>query len=126
MALMTSAVALAPLACASAPPSELVNARASFERARNGPAAKAAPVQLRKADLALQTAEQSFQAGEDHQRTRDLAYVADRQALIAEAVAATARARARRHATQQQQAEKQAENASTRLPTRSPASETAP
>jgi outer membrane protein OmpA-like peptidoglycan-associated protein len=108
VALVTSAVALAPHACATAPPTELVEARASFERARNGPAAKVAPVQLRKADLALQTAEQSFQAGKDDRRTRDLAYVADRQALIAEAVAATARAQAEQLATQRQLAKKQA------------------
>jgi outer membrane protein OmpA-like peptidoglycan-associated protein len=107
VAIMTSAVALAPFACATAPPSELVDARASFARANTGPAAKAAPVQLRKADLALQTAERSFHAGKDDQKTRDLAYVAERQALIAEAVAATTRARAEQQVTEQLLAKKQ-------------------
>lgn len=105
---LASALLLAPLACATAPPAELVTARASLERARKGPAVKAAPVQLRRADLALQAAEQSFRERKADPHTRDLAYVADRQARIAEANAATALALAEQQAAQQALAKVQA------------------
>jgi outer membrane protein OmpA-like peptidoglycan-associated protein len=108
---LSSTLALSALGCATAPPSELVNARASYDRARKGPAATTAPVQLRNADLALQSAEQSFQSGQDEQYTKDLAYVAERQARIAEAAATAALAQKELQTTQQALAKTQAATA---------------
>jgi outer membrane protein OmpA-like peptidoglycan-associated protein len=72
--------------CASTlPPQDLVTARASYYRANHGVAASFDPADLHTADNALKAAEQSFAQDGDTQGTRDLAYVADRRALIAEA-----------------------------------------
>jgi outer membrane protein OmpA-like peptidoglycan-associated protein len=72
--------------CAAAmPPQDLVTARASYAHASHGPAATLDPASLHTANEALQTAEQAFTRDGDTQGTRDLAYVADRRAQIAEA-----------------------------------------
>jgi len=76
--------------CATVPPPELVNARQAYEKAINGPAAQLVPAELHKARVALTTAEKSFQDDPKSIRTRDLAYVADRKAKMAEALAVTA------------------------------------
>ena len=77
---------LASAGCATtAPPADLLSARASFDRAQHGVAAKLDPADLHTADLALQAAEQSFADNGDSQETRDLAYTAERRAQIAEA-----------------------------------------
>jgi outer membrane protein OmpA-like peptidoglycan-associated protein len=70
---------------ASLPPQDLVTARATYGRASPGPAATLDPADLHAADESLQAAEQSFAKDGDTQGTRDLAYVADRRAQIAEA-----------------------------------------
>ena len=67
------------------PPQDLVTARASYARASQGPAANLDPGALHIADESLQTAEHSFTKDGDTQGTRDLAYIADRRAQIAEA-----------------------------------------
>jgi outer membrane protein OmpA-like peptidoglycan-associated protein len=73
-------------ACATAlPPQDLVTARASYDRASHGPAASLDPADLHSANESLQLAERSFAQDGDTQGTRDLAYVADRAAQIAEA-----------------------------------------
>jgi outer membrane protein OmpA-like peptidoglycan-associated protein len=72
--------------CAAAiPPPELVGARAEYGRASQGNAAKLDPADLHTADVSLSLAEQSFSKDGDTPGTRDLAYVADRRAQIAEA-----------------------------------------
>jgi outer membrane protein OmpA-like peptidoglycan-associated protein len=72
--------------CAPAiPPQDLVTARATYMRASQGPAAALDPADLHSADEALTLAEQSFTRDGDSQTTRDLAYIADRRAQIAEA-----------------------------------------
>ena len=74
--------------CATAPPKELVDARAAYQRALHGPAAEYAPADLHKAQTMLEKAEQSFADAPKEQKTRDLSYIAERKAEIAEGVAA--------------------------------------
>lgn len=74
----------------STPPAELLSARASYQRASTGTAAQLVPAELHKAQVALTAAEASFQDDASSYRTRDLAYVADRKARTAEALATTA------------------------------------
>jgi outer membrane protein OmpA-like peptidoglycan-associated protein len=66
-------------------PADLVTARATYGRAAQGPAAQLDPADLHAADESLQIAERAFARDGDTQGTRDLAYVADRRAQIAEA-----------------------------------------
>jgi outer membrane protein OmpA-like peptidoglycan-associated protein len=81
-------VTLAFAGCASTlPPGELVDARRAYERAHDGPARELVPAQVLAAQQALGRAEQAFIAEPDAQRTRDLAYIAQRRAEIAEAQA---------------------------------------
>jgi len=75
---------------ASVPPTELINARAAYQHASAGKAAQLVPAELHKAKVALAIAEKSFQDDPQSFQTRDLAYVADRKAKMAEALAATA------------------------------------
>jgi outer membrane protein OmpA-like peptidoglycan-associated protein len=74
------------MGCASAlPPQDLVTARATYGRATQGPAAALDPADLHSASDSLKLAEESFAKDGDTQHTRDLAYIADRRAQIAEA-----------------------------------------
>lgn len=73
--------------CATTAPKELVNARDAYQRASTGIAAQSAPAELHVAKKALDQAEQSFQKDRDSYKTRDLAYVAQRKAELAEATA---------------------------------------
>ena len=75
---------------ASKPPAELVNARQAYERASMGQAAQLVPAELHKAKEALTLAEKSFLDEPKSFRTRDLAYIADRKAKLAEAFASAA------------------------------------
>jgi len=72
--------------CAAAP-KELVSAREAYQRASTGIAADVAPAELHVANLALAEAERSFKENSDSYQTRDLAYVAERKAQMAEATA---------------------------------------
>jgi outer membrane protein OmpA-like peptidoglycan-associated protein len=76
--------------CATIAPNELVQAREGYRRASTGTAAKVVPAQVHVASEALEKAEQSFEKDGDTYRTRDLAYVAQRKAQLAEAQALTA------------------------------------
>jgi outer membrane protein OmpA-like peptidoglycan-associated protein len=76
--------------CATAPPTELINARQAYQHASAGQAAQLVPAELHKAQEALAIAEKSFQDDPKSFHTRDLAYVADRKAKMAEALATTA------------------------------------
>ena len=75
---------------ASVPPAELIDARQAFSQASAGQAAQLVPAELHKAEMALAAAEKSFKDDPKSFRTRDLAYVADRKAKMAEALAVTA------------------------------------
>lgn len=95
--------------CAHAPPPELVSARNTYARASSGPAAKVVPAELHKARVALETANTAFTDEPDSQRARDLAYVAERKAQLAEALAtvqldADAKAKADKEFQKQQNA----------------------
>ncbi len=82
----TAVVLLTAAGCAPAlPPADLVTARATYARANAGPAASLDPADLHTAGEALAQAEQAFTRDGDAPSTRDLAYVADRRARIAEA-----------------------------------------
>jgi outer membrane protein OmpA-like peptidoglycan-associated protein len=73
-------------ACASTPPpKELQNARASYDAAKGGQAARLDPTALQTAAKSLDTAERSYLAEGDTNATRDLAYVAKVRAQIADA-----------------------------------------
>jgi len=77
--------------CATAsPPPELVNARASYSTAEQGPASKYKPDQLHEAKTALDQAEAAFQADAHGEKTITAAYVADRRAQRANADGTTA------------------------------------
>ena len=79
------------MSCAeSTPPAELVNARQAYQHANAGQTAQLVPAELHKAQEALAVAEKSFKDDPKSFRTRDLAYVADRKAKMAEALATTA------------------------------------
>ena len=84
-------MAASVVGCAtSSPPQNLIDARASYDRARNGPAAQLDPAGLHTAKESLDAAEQWFVNDGDSPETRDMAYAAIRRSEIAEA---TARAR---------------------------------
>lgn len=88
-----SAIACAGLlagCAASVPPDELVSARQAYQQASTGQAAQLVPAELHKAQEALAAAEAAFKDDPKSVRTRDLAYVADRKAKTAEALAVTA------------------------------------
>jgi len=95
--------------CAAKAPSELVNARAAYQHASDGPAEKLVPAELHKAHEALVQAEQSFQKEPKSDKTKDLAYVAQRKAELAGTLADTAAAKAKKDKAdaefQKQQAE---------------------
>ena len=74
--------------CAATIPTELINARQAYEKASAGPAATLTPAELHKAAEALAQAEKSFVSDPRSYHTRDLAYVAERKANLAEARAA--------------------------------------
>ncbi|WP_437820820.1 DUF4398 domain-containing protein [Sorangium sp. So ce1078] len=80
------------LGCASAPlpPKELIGARKSYARARAGAAAELAPADLQGAREALERAERAFAEGRELAEARDLAYLAERRAQLAEALGRTA------------------------------------
>jgi len=89
--LMSIAFAGLLVGCAATmPPPELVSAREAYQQASTGQAAQLVPAELHKAQEALTLAEKAFQDDPKSFRTRDLAYVADRKAKMAEALATTA------------------------------------
>src|SRR4051812_44245920 len=71
--------------CASKPPTELKNARAAYNDAAQSPAASVAPADVYEAKKALDRAEVAYNDDGDNAETRDLAYVAERRAVIAKA-----------------------------------------
>jgi len=83
-------LALLAAGCATVTPPELTSARAAYQHASTSPASEYTPVDLHKARVALDKAEQSFAEEKDSQKTIDLAYIAERSAQTAEALAAGA------------------------------------
>ena len=75
---------------ATAIPTELSNARQAYQHASEGPAAQLVPAELHKAKQALDRAEISFEKEPKSFRTKDLAYVAERKAMKADALASIA------------------------------------
>ena len=83
---LSAATTLAIIGCASTPPpKELLDARQAYEHARDSAARDLTPAQLLAAQQALGRAEQAYADQPDAQRTRDLAYIAERKAETAEA-----------------------------------------
>jgi outer membrane protein OmpA-like peptidoglycan-associated protein len=76
------------VACAASPSRELLDARRAYAHASEGTAATAVPADLHKARVSLDRAESAFHNGDADQR--DLAYVAERKAQLAEVLATRA------------------------------------
>jgi outer membrane protein OmpA-like peptidoglycan-associated protein len=77
-------------ACAQAlPPQQLLDARAAYAKAAEGPATTLNPAQLHVAKETLDLAEKTFADQGDTETTRDRAYLASRRAEPAAAVART-------------------------------------
>lgn len=98
---------------ATAPPSELILAREAYLRASTGQAQQLVPAEVHKAQVALAMAEKSFKDEPRSFLTRDLAYIADRKARLAEAMAVTAAGNAATDAAKTSLAATQAEIAKT-------------
>ena len=71
------------------PPRELVDARAAYEKAQAGKASQLTPADLHDAKVALDSAEQAFNSDPKADGTKDLAYVAQLKAMLAESRAGT-------------------------------------
>jgi outer membrane protein OmpA-like peptidoglycan-associated protein len=69
--------------CAHEPPAELKNARSAYQDAAQSPGSALAATDVYEAKKSLQRAEDSFASVGDEPETRDLAYVAERMAIIA-------------------------------------------
>lgn len=87
------AVLVLAASCATAPPPELVDARAAYQHASVGPAASLAPRDLTRAREALTRAEQAYVDSPRSMEVRDLGYAAGREALAADAAAGAESAR---------------------------------
>lgn len=95
---LAAALALALAACSTVPPenADLVAARSALSQARANPAAaRAAAVELERAQQALQRAESAWADKRDNEETQHLAYVARRRAEVVSALAARAQAEER-------------------------------
>lgn len=89
LSIMLSLAALSLIAtgCGTVPPPELVAARKAYKHASLAQAE--APAELHKAKSSLDLAEAAFSDKPEAQSTRDLAYVAQRKAQLATAIART-------------------------------------
>jgi outer membrane protein OmpA-like peptidoglycan-associated protein len=76
--------------CASTTPNELLNARLAYQHASAGPAAQLVPADLHTANDALAKAENAFSEDGRSYHSRDLAYVAQRKAEMAEVLGSIA------------------------------------
>jgi outer membrane protein OmpA-like peptidoglycan-associated protein len=86
--------------CATAnAPQELVDARTAYSQAEQGPAKTYKPDQLHEARTELDQAEQRFKDDPDGDKTKTMAYLADRKAQLAGVEGATAEALDQRNAT---------------------------
>ena len=86
MSVVAYGLVFASFGCATVgAPQDLITARTAYDQASHGPTATLDPADLHVARETLDTAEKSFADHGDTQETRDFAYTADRQTLIAEA-----------------------------------------
>lgn len=93
LCLTAATVTVALLAgCASTTPTELKNARTAYQEATQSPSANLAATDIYEAKKSLDVAEKAFADDGDQPETRDLAYVAQRKALVARSKASTAMA----------------------------------
>jgi outer membrane protein OmpA-like peptidoglycan-associated protein len=72
-------------ACGSTAPKELIDARSAYDEASHSQATQLVPADIHAAHEALARAENSFAQNGDGDRTRDLAYAAQRASQLAEA-----------------------------------------
>jgi hypothetical protein len=86
---LTTAALVGGCATTTRPP-ELAKAERAYAHAAQGDAGKLAPIDLEAAHLALDGAERAF-AANDVGAARDMAYIAERRAQLAEARADEAR-----------------------------------
>jgi outer membrane protein OmpA-like peptidoglycan-associated protein len=84
---ITAATILLVACGASLPPRELVDARASYEKAKTGQASQLKPELVHEAKVALDQAESAFNDDPNSDRTRDLSYIAGRKAELSMALA---------------------------------------
>ena len=82
---LVSVSALLTACGTAAVPQELLDARAAYADAAKGPAADLAPAQLDTAKQSLDGAQRSFDDDGPSQKTKDLAYIAERRSEIAAA-----------------------------------------
>jgi outer membrane protein OmpA-like peptidoglycan-associated protein len=87
---LVSAVALASACATTAPPKELVDARAEYTRTESSKAHDLNPAGVHEARVALDRAEASYANDPDSEETADLAYLAQRRAQRAQFEAQTA------------------------------------
>jgi len=93
LVVMMGGLVMSVAGCAATPvPQDLLDARSAYLRAQAGPATQYKPDQVHEAKVALDKAEQSYMDDPANQKTKDLAYVAQRKAELAEANAANAHA----------------------------------
>lgn len=95
--------------CTTVAPKELVNARSAYQVASEGPAQQLVPAELHKAHEALNQAEESFKKDSDSNKTKDLAYVAQRKSEQAGALGSMAVAKASKDRADADFQKKQAE-----------------
>jgi len=92
VAISSVLAALTGLACGSTPaPRELLDARSAYLRAQDGPATQLKPDGLHEAKVALDRAEKSYSDDPGAEKTRDLSYVAERKAELADVQARDAK-----------------------------------
>jgi outer membrane protein OmpA-like peptidoglycan-associated protein len=93
IAVSASILVAAAVGCGASPaPPELLDARSAYIKAQSGPASQFKPDQLHEAKVALDKAEQSYSDDPGEQKTRDIAYVAERRAELADVAGRDAKA----------------------------------
>jgi len=81
-------VAFAVAGCATTAPSQqLTEARSAYQHAAGGPAATEVPAKVHDAGIALHHAEEAHKRDPRGQREQDLAYIAERKAMLAQQAA---------------------------------------
>jgi outer membrane protein OmpA-like peptidoglycan-associated protein len=94
---LTAGVAVLLIACGSTPPPrELVDAQAVYDKVKAGQAAKYKPEQVHEAKVALDTALKAFEDDGVTDKVRDLSYIAQRKAELADSEAGYAAAQAQK------------------------------
>ena len=82
-AFLSTALLVLVAGCASTtPPKELLDARAAYADAQQSPGAPLAVNDLRDAQLSLNDAERRWKDDGNDKETRDVAYVAQRKAIL--------------------------------------------